>query len=142
LVAHGVIPTDYPVSCHSITGYSGGGKGLIDKYEADNLDNPYTKAPRPYSLALSHKHLKEMTERSGLSESPLFVPVVSDYYQGLAASVPLHTRLLAKKLNAKEIHELLSEHYSGEQFVKVMPYADESQLFDGKDIVTTKRKLE
>jgi N-acetyl-gamma-glutamyl-phosphate reductase len=131
LVAHGVMPADYPVSCHSITGYSGGGKALIDKYEADNGKNAYTKAPRPYSLALSHKHLKEMTERSGLTESPFFLPVVSNYYQGLAVSIPIHTRLLAGKWDAKAIHGLLTEHYAGERFVKVMPYADDSLIFDG-----------
>ncbi len=131
LIAHKLMPTDYPVSCHSITGYSGGGKALIEKYEADDEDNPYTKAPRPYSLALNHKHLMEMTERSGLSESPLFVPVVCDYYQGLAASIPIHSRLLTKKLDSKAIHEVLSEHYEGARFVKVMPYADDSLLFDG-----------
>ncbi len=131
LVAQGVMPKDYPVTCQSITGYSGGGKALIDKYESEQGDNAYTKAPRPYSLALSHKHLKEMTERSGLSESPLFVPVVSNYYQGLAASIPIHTKLLSGRWDPKGLHELLSEHYAGEQFVKVMPYEDDSLLFDG-----------
>lgn len=131
LVAQGVMPKDYPVTCQSITGYSGGGKALIDKYESEQGDNAYTKAPRPYSLALSHKHLKEMTERSGLSESPLFVPVVSNYYQGLAASIPIHTKLLSGRWDPKGLHELLSEHYAGEQFVQVMPYEDDSLLFDG-----------
>ncbi len=131
LLAQGIMPTDYPVSCTSITGYSGGGKALIDKYEADHGENTYTKAPRPYSLALSHKHLKEMTERAGLAESPLFLPVVSDYYQGLAASVPIHTRLLSGKWDPKAIHEVFLEYYAGEIFVKVMPYADDTLLFDG-----------
>lgn len=131
LIAHGVMPTDYPVTCHSITGYSGGGKTLIDKYEANNGVNPFTKAPRPYSLSLSHKHLKEMTERSGLTESPLFVPVVCNYYQGLTASVPLHTKLLLGKWDARAIHDLLCEHYAGEKFVKVMPYEDDSLLYEG-----------
>lgn len=131
LIYHKVMPADYPVTCQSITGYSGGGKGLIAKFEADNGDNPYTKAPRPYSLGLNHKHLQEMTERSGLLTGPVFLPVVSNYYQGLAASIPIHTRLLDKKLDAEGIHDLFCSHYEGEKFVKVMPYADDSQLFDG-----------
>ncbi len=131
MIAGGIMPADYPLTCQSITGYSGGGKALIDKYEADNGVNWYTKAPRPYSLAMNHKHLKEMTEHSGLSENPHFVPVVCDYYQGLAASVPVHTRLLSKKLEARAIHELFCKHYESEKFVKVMPYGDDSLLFDG-----------
>ncbi|MDF2542938.1 MAG: argC2 [Herbinix sp.] len=131
LIAKEIMSPYYPVSCHSITGYSGGGKGLIDKYEQLDGKNEYTKAPRPYGLNLNHKHLPEMAMRSGLMEAPIFVPVVSNFYQGLAVSVPIHTKLLNKKLNAKEIHELLCEHYQGEKFVKVMPYGDDSVLFDG-----------
>ncbi len=131
LINHKIMGTDYPITCQSITGYSGGGKGLIDKYEATNGSNPYTRAPRPYSLSLNHKHLKEMTIQTGLSESPIFVPIVSNFYQGLAASIPIHTRLLKQKLDAREIHALLSEHYEKETFVKVMPYQDEDLLFDG-----------
>lgn len=136
LVAAGVMQPDYPVTCQSITGYSGGGKTLIGKYEADNGNNPYTKAPRPYSLSLSHKHLKEMTMHSGLTVSPVFVPVVSNYYQGLAISIPIHAWLLKRKLYAREIHEILYRHYEGRRFVKVMPYADEALLFDGGFDVT------
>ncbi|HKL78808.1 MAG TPA: N-acetyl-gamma-glutamyl-phosphate reductase [Mobilitalea sp.] len=131
LIYHEIMSTDYPVTCNTITGYSGGGKGLIDKYDANTGDNLYTKAPRPYALTLNHKHLKEMTLRSGLSESPLFVPTVSNFYHGLVASIPIHTRLLNKKMDGKGIHEIISEHYQGEKFIKVMPYADDSLLFDG-----------
>lgn len=131
LVHQKIMPPDYPVSCHSITGYSGGGKSLIEKYERNNGDNGYTKAPRPYSLALCHKHLPEMTRHSGLSTNPVFVPVVSNYYQGLAASVPIHTRLLSKPLTAKELHEVFCKYYQNERFVQIMPYADDTVLFDG-----------
>lgn len=131
LIQAGVMQPDYPVCCHSITGYSGGGKSLINKYETDDKNNQYTKAPRPYALSLSHKHIAEMTMRSGLAAAPVFVPVVSDYYQGLAVSIPIHTRLLNEKLDSKSIHDVLSRHYEGEKFVKVMPYAESTLLFDG-----------
>lgn len=131
LIYHQVMPKNYPVSCHSITGYSGGGKALIEKYEQNNGDNEYTKAPRPYSLNLSHKHLSEMMVHSGLEDFPIFIPVVCNYYQGLTASVPIHTKLLSTQMNAKAIHELLSKHYQNEKFVKVMPYAEDTLLFDG-----------
>ena len=131
LIYHKVMQTDYPVTCQSLTGYSGGGKGLIEKYEQNDGINEYTKAPRPYSLSLNHKHLSEMTIRSGLAQSPIFVPILGNVYQGLAAMVPIHTKLLQKPMSAKEVHELLSEHYRNEAFVKVMPYEDDTLLFDG-----------
>lgn len=130
LIHHKLMPTDYPVSCQSITGYSGGGKALIEKYQANEGDNPYTKAPRPYSLGLNHKHLKEMMIRSGLTMSPVFLPIVADYYKGLTTIIPIHTRLLNKKIEGKELHMLLSKHYSNQHFVKVMPYIDEMGLKD------------
>ncbi|MGB4661505.1 MAG: N-acetyl-gamma-glutamyl-phosphate reductase [Mobilitalea sp.] len=131
LVYHKVMPTNYPVTCQTLTGYSGGGKALIEKYENNNGKNEYTKAPRPYGLSLNHKHLPEMTLRSGLTESPLFIPVLGNNYEGLAAMIPIHTKMLSKKMNAKDIHELLCEHYQGEKFVTVLPYEEEANLFDG-----------
>lgn len=131
LISSNIMPADYPVSCQSITGYSGGGKGLIDKYEAEKGNNPYTKAPRPYATSLNHKHLKEMTQWSGLSESPVFLPVVSNFCQGLSATIPLHTSRFKQKLSAREIHMLMAQYYKEETFVKVMPYQDEAYLFDG-----------
>lgn len=131
LLYHHILPSDYPTVCYSLTGYSGGGKSLIEKYEKKDSNHNYIKAPRPYGLTLNHKHLPEMMKRSGLEQPPVFVPIVSNFYQGLAASIPLHTRLLHKSLNAKQIHELFCKHYENETFVKVMPYAKEDLLFDG-----------
>ncbi|TAH75023.1 MAG: N-acetyl-gamma-glutamyl-phosphate reductase [Anaerolineaceae bacterium] len=131
LIDHKVMPEDYPVSCQSITGYSGGGKSLIEKYEVSSKNNPYTKAPRPYSLGLNHKHLKEMMMHSGLRESPVFLPIVADYYKGLATIIPIHTRLLSQKLDGRGLHMLLAEHYRNQHFVKVMPYIDKTGLMDG-----------
>ena len=128
LIKNKIMPPDYPVSCQSITGYSGGGKKLIEKYEENNKNNAYTKAPRPYSLGLNHKHLKEMMVHTGLTLSPAFLPVVADYYKGLATIIPVHSRLLDKKLKGKEIHDILKEHYKDQKFVKVMPYIDEASL--------------
>lgn len=137
LIANQVMSPDYPVTCQSLTGYSGGGKALIEKYEQNDGKNDYTKAPRPYSLTLSHKHLPEMIIHSGLSEAPVFVPILGQNYKGLAVMLPIHTKLLSKKMTAKNIHELLSEHYQNEKFVKVLPYADDSILFDGAVDITS-----
>jgi N-acetyl-gamma-glutamyl-phosphate reductase, uncommon form len=137
LIAGGIISPDYPVTCQSLTGYSGGGKALIDKYEQNDGKNDYTKAPRPYSLSLNHKHLPEMMLRSGLSEAPIFVPILGNNYKGLAVLFSVHTKLLSKQLTAKNIHEVFCEHYQNEKFVKVMPFADDSMLFDGAVDITT-----
>lgn len=136
LVAKQVIAPYYPITCQSLTGYSGGGKALIEKYEDKEGKNAYTKAPRPYALNLNHKHLPEMTKHSGLTEAPVFIPILGNNYKGMAVMMPLHTRLLANKMTGKNIHELLSEYYQGQKFVKVMPYADDSLLFDGAIDIT------
>jgi len=131
LVSKQVIAPDYPITCQSLTGYSGGGKALIEKYESNDGKNDYAKAPRPYALNLNHKHLPEMALRSGLTEDPLFVPILGNNYKGMAVMLPLHTKLLNKKMSGRNLHEVLADHYSGEKFVTVMPYADDSFLFDG-----------
>jgi N-acetyl-gamma-glutamyl-phosphate reductase len=136
LVKEGAIAPDYPVTCQSLTGYSGGGKALIEKYEANDGKNDYAKAPRPYALSLNHKHLPEMMLHTGLSETPLFVPILGNNYKGMAVMLPLHTKLLSKKMTGKNIHEVLSEHYSQEKYVKVMPYSDDSLLFEGAVDIT------
>lgn len=136
LIAGKVMSPDYPVTCQSLTGYSGGGKALIDKYEQNGGKNEYTKAPRPYGLTLNHKHLPEMTVHSGLSQAPIFIPILGQNYKGLAIMLSLHTKLLEKQMTAKNLHELLSEHYQNESFVKVLPYADDSLLYDGAVDIT------
>jgi N-acetyl-gamma-glutamyl-phosphate reductase, uncommon form len=136
LVKNGVITPEYPITCQSLTGYSGGGKALIEKYEQNEGKNNYTKAPRPYALSLNHKHLPEMTKHSGLKEDPFFVPILGNNYKGLAILLPLHTKLLSKQMTAKNVHEVFCEHYQGQKFVKVMPYADDSVLFDGAVDIT------
>ena len=73
---------------------------------------------------------------AGLQEAPIFVPILGNNYKGLAVLLSIHTKHLLKQMKAKELHELLSEHYQGETFVKVMPYADDSLLFDGAVDIT------
>ncbi|MDR1065245.1 MAG: N-acetyl-gamma-glutamyl-phosphate reductase, partial [Oscillospiraceae bacterium] len=92
LIALGILPVDYPLTCFSLTGYSGGGKKMIAEYEA--AKTPDMSAPGIYALAQDHKHLPEMTHIAGLPAPPIFCPVVDDYYAGIAVTVPLHARLL------------------------------------------------
>jgi N-acetyl-gamma-glutamyl-phosphate reductase len=122
LVDAGIVPAQLPVSATSITGYSGGGKKMIEQYRAGG--DPRLEAPRPYALALKHKHLPEMQHWTGLAQAPLFMPIVADFYKGLAVSVPLHLSQLAPGSDAASIRRCLAQRYEGERFVRVMPLAD------------------
>ncbi len=130
LVAQGIVSPDYPVSCHVVAGYSGGGKTLISDYSGENVPDDI-KNPRPYSLALNHKHLPEMTRVVGLARPPLFAPTVVNVYNGEIISIPLVPDFLKKRLSAAEVREVLAEYYAGEQFVKVMPYPADDFLKNG-----------
>jgi N-acetyl-gamma-glutamyl-phosphate reductase len=130
LVAMGIISPDYPVTCHATAGYSGGGKTMIADYQADNVPD-YIKNPRPYSLALNHKHIPEMTKITGLTHPPLFAPTVVNVYNGEIISIPLIVPNLKKKLAAKEMRATLAEYYAGERFIKVMPYPADDYLKNG-----------
>ncbi len=121
LVQAGIVPADYPLTCHSLTGYSGGGKQMIAAYEAD--DRPERlDSPGLYGLTLRHKHLPEMQVVCGLAHAPVFMPVVDDYYKGMATSIMLHNRLLNGVSSAREVHETLAAHYAGQRFVTVAPF--------------------
>lgn len=126
LVAAGVMPPHYPVTCYSITGYSGGGKRLIQTYE--EAFSPNLQSPRPSALHLQHKHLPEMQHYSGLAFAPIFMPVVGNYYKGLAVTVFLTPRLLNRSVTPLDLHTLFADHYANEPFIQVMPVGDERNL--------------
>ena len=95
LVKAGILSQDVALCCHSLTGYSGGGKNMIAQYEADEVD-PLLTAPRQYGLGQSHKHLPEMQAITGLSTAPVFCPIVADFYSGMEVTVPLFKKDLLK----------------------------------------------
>jgi N-acetyl-gamma-glutamyl-phosphate reductase len=130
LVAQGIVGPDYPVSCHAVAGYSGGGKAMIADYANENAPD-YIKNPRPYSLTLNHKHVPEMTKIVGLARPPIFAPTVVNVYNGEIISIPLVPYYLKKQLSAADIREVLAEYYDGEPFVKVMPYPPDDYLKNG-----------
>ncbi|PKM56264.1 MAG: N-acetyl-gamma-glutamyl-phosphate reductase [Firmicutes bacterium HGW-Firmicutes-3] len=136
LVKAGIIADDYPVTVHTLTGYSGGGKELIAKYEDRREFNPYHRAPRHYGLGLDHKHLPEMKLHAGLSEEPLFNPIVGNFYKGLVATIPIKTSLMKIKKTGREIQQLLADYYKKSYFVRVNPYDSNDNLFDGGFDVT------
>ncbi|MCI6816147.1 MAG: N-acetyl-gamma-glutamyl-phosphate reductase [Treponema porcinum] len=118
LVKSGIMPADYPVVIHAVSGYSGAGKKAIAQYEADGR-NPELDSPRLYALTQTHKHLPEMKKIAGLEYEPVFNPYVCDYFQGMTVTVGLHARLLSKKVTASDVWEMIAAHYDGCRFVKV-----------------------
>lgn len=129
LVLAGLIPVDYPLSCFSLTGYSGGGKKLIAEYET--APRPALRSPRPYALGLNHKHLPEMRVHSGQTVDPIFSPVVSNFYKGLSVTVSLPLAQLPGKPSPADIHAALAAAYEVEKFVVVLPLGDEGNLDGG-----------
>lgn len=118
LVSAGIMPSSYPVTAHSITGYSGGGNKMIADYEnPDRAEEIGT--PRQYGLGQTHKHLPEMKKITGLDSEPVFNPIVSDYYCGMAVSVSIYTKLLNKQMSADEMYEFFNEYYKNSEFITV-----------------------
>lgn len=129
LVDAGLITPSTGLSATSITGYSGGGKKMIEQYQAGQ-DRQLT-SPRPYGLTLKHKHLPEMMAHTGLSVAPVFLPIVSNFYKGLSVQVPLQASQLKTGTTASTVHQALQAHYAGERFVQVMPLSDPPTVQDG-----------
>ncbi len=120
LVRAGIAPADMAVSYSAVSGYSGGGRKMIEAYEAAGAQaNPFL----PYGLTFSHKHLPEMTRYSGLSRDPLFQPAVGNYAQGMLGTVPVFFDELAKKVTGADLAACLAEYYGEDGFVTVAPFA-------------------
>ena len=129
LVDAGLVPASLAVSASSITGYSGGGKKMIEQYEAGG--DPGLDAPRPYALSLGHKHVPEMMTHGKLTARPIFMPIVGNFYKGLSVSVPLHLSALRGGVTPESIHSALEQRYAGERFIRVMPLRDPAALAAG-----------
>lgn len=137
LIDAAIIPRDYPISCTSITGYSGAGRSGIEEYENKALaDSKQLHVPRPYSLQRNHKHIPEMQLLTGLAYEPSFTPIKASFKQGIATSIPLFSRLLQRRTTAREIHGTLSDYYEGEPFVRVMPFDSQAYLDEGNFPIT------
>ena len=118
LVKGGILPKDYPVSSFALSGYSGAGKKTIAVYESEDRPTELSSG-RVYALTQQHKHLKEMKAITGLSRTPLFSPIIDDYYSGMVVNFPLYTELLGKKHTPESLLAYYAEYYKGEQFIKV-----------------------
>ena len=133
LVDAGLLPRDFPLSLPSVSGYSGGGRSMIDAYEKG-------RAPgfELYALGLKHKHLPEIMRYSGLTRRPVFIPSVANFRQGMLVQLPLHLDLLPGQPSAKDLHDALVQHYVGSEWVSVPSAADDHKL-DAQALVDTNK---
>lgn len=121
VVSAGLLPAEWPVTINAVSGYSGGGKGLIAAFE-DKAADDYTEAPfRVYALGLGHKHVPEIQRWGGLAHPPLFVPSVARYSQGMIVQIPLQLWALPGEPTIEELHQALADHYAGGRFITVTP---------------------
>lgn len=130
LVKLGLLPADYPISAHSLTGYTGGGKKMIAEYESPERDPEYD-SPRHYGLNLSHKHIPEMMQVCGLRRKPIFCPIVCDFPQGMLVTVPLQLDLLSGSPSLSNIRAAYGDFYTGQSNIHVMPLMGEGVLKGG-----------
>ncbi|MGC4396785.1 N-acetyl-gamma-glutamyl-phosphate reductase [Hydrogenophaga sp. T2] len=127
LVDAGLIPADFPLALPSVSGYSGGGRSMIEAYEAGTA--PLFEA---YALGLSHKHLPEIMALTGLKRRPIFIPAVGNFRQGMLVQLPLHLDSLPGQPKAADLHDALLKHYAASAaaggFVKVLPPTEDGKL--------------
>jgi len=116
LVDAGLVPADYPIAINAVSGYSGGGKSMIESFE-----NGTAPAFELYGLGFEHKHVPETQLYAKLARRPIFVPSVGNYRQGMLVSVPLHLDTLPGKPDAADLHAALASRYAGSTYVEVMP---------------------
>ena len=129
LIEAGIVSPDTLLTCHSITGYSGGGKKMIAQYEDTNRDK-LLDAPRQYGLTQCHKHLKEMVAISGVANAPIFCPIVADFYSGMVVTVPLFAKDLKNGATIDTVKEIYKKKYTG-PIVRYTDKPDDDGLISG-----------
>ncbi len=135
LIDAGLLPPDSPLSLPSVSGYSGGGRSMIEAYESGSAP-----AYEVYGLGLKHKHVPEIMRHTGLTRRPLFIPAVGNFRQGMLVQLPLHLDSLPGKPSARDLHDALARHYQGSEWVTVEAANPEGKL-DALALVDT-NKLE
>jgi N-acetyl-gamma-glutamyl-phosphate reductase len=123
LVDAGLIPRDYPLSLPSVSGYSGGGRAMIEAYESGAAP-----AFEVYALGLKHKHLPEIMKYTGLARRPIFIPSVGNFRQGMLVQLPLHLDTLPGRPTPADLHAALAKHYAGGEWVSVEPPTPDGKL--------------
>ena len=129
LIAAGLLPADYPVTVNGISGYSGGGRQMVEDYEAQGEDAPEFL---PYALGLKHKHVPEIRKYATLAGEPLMQPAVGNFAQGMITVVPLQMQHLARAPKGAEMHAALADHYAAipDSAVTVAPFGQGERIAD------------
>jgi len=128
LVRAGLIPADAPLSVNAVSGYSGGGKSMIEEFERSDSPTHVDTVVRTYALSLAHKHVPEMKEHAGLKHPPVFSPSVGRYYRGMIVDVPLQLWSLPGKPSAADMHEVLRKTYEGRPLIEVASLEEAAAL--------------
>jgi len=123
LVDAGVVPADHPVCLPAVSGYSGGGRAMIEAYETGGAP-----AYELYALGLKHKHIPEIMAYTGLTRRPIFVPAVGNFAQGMLVELPLHLDTLPGKPSVADLHGVYTKHYADSEWVRVMPATEDGKL--------------
>ena len=141
LVRAGLIPAETPLSAHGVSGYSGGGRPMIEEFEKKGAPAYVETVARAYALQLGHKHVAEMTERAGLKHPPVFMPAVGRYYRGMIVEVPLHLWALKGAPTAADLHAVLADTYKGRPFVEVASASEAAGMktLDAETLKNTNR---
>jgi N-acetyl-gamma-glutamyl-phosphate reductase len=119
LVRAGIVPPDFPLTVNAVSGYSGGGKAMIEEFEAKDSPHHVDTVVRSYALTLAHKHVPEMRVQGGLAHAPVFAPSVGRYYRGMIVEVPLQLWALPAKPSVVDLHIALAKAYRGEKLIEV-----------------------
>jgi N-acetyl-gamma-glutamyl-phosphate reductase len=132
LVRAGLIPADFPITVHGVSGYSGGGKSMIEEFEKTDSPVFVETVQRAYGLGLAHKHIPEMQARAGLAHPPLFAPTVARFYRGMLVEIPLQLWALPGQPRPRDLHAALADAYAGRPLVEVAGL-DEAAAMTGLD---------
>ncbi|WP_420566880.1 N-acetyl-gamma-glutamyl-phosphate reductase [Thalassovita sp.] len=134
LVSAGLVPADAPITINAVSGYTGGGKALIAEYDEGTAPAHFV-----YATGQKHKHLPEIVEYAGLTGTPIFVPAVGNFAQGMAVQIPLHLKALGTGATMESIHDALAAHYSAGGNISVTPIEDQDSRIDPTALNDTNR---
>jgi len=141
LVRAGIVPPDWPVMCNAVSGYSGGGRGMIAEFEERAAPNYSREVFRTYGLSLEHKHVDEMHLHAGLVHRPLFAPGVARFYRGMLVEIPLQLWALPGSPGVASVHAALADSYRGEPLIEVASLAEAAarKTLDAEELKNTNR---
>jgi len=131
LIEAGILAAETALRCHAVSGYSGGGRQMVERFRAFDPGEADALNSQAYSLSLAHKHVPEMHVYSGTNVRPIFAPMVANYYKGMLVHIPLFVESELHGAAPATIHELLADRYAAEPFVRVLPFGGTDMLSSG-----------